>query len=49
MITTQLNIAVQTGSHIIVNVVIIGNRKQVQAYSERNLSQLLQFICSLYA
>ena len=36
-------------SHIVVIVVIIDNRKQVQANSERNLSQLLQIICSLYA
>ena len=37
------------GSHIVVIVVITGNRKQVYAYSERNLSQLLQLICYLYA
>ena len=37
------------GSPIVVIVVIIGNRKQVQTYSERNFSQLLQLICSLYA
>ena len=37
------------GSHIVVTVVIIGDRKQVQANSERNLSQLLQLSCSLHA
>ena len=42
-------LVLKPGSRIIVIVVIIGNRKQVQADSERNLSQLLQLICSLYA
>ena len=37
------------GSYTVVTVVIIGNRKQVQAYSERDFSQLLQSVCSLYA
>ena len=35
------------GSHIVVIVVIIGNHKQVQANSEKNLTKLLQLICSL--
>ena len=41
--------SLKPGSYIVVIVVIIGNRKQVHANSERNLSQLLQLICSLYA
>ena len=41
--------SLKPGSHIVVTVVIFGNCKQVQANSERNLSQLLQLICSLYA
>ena len=35
----------KSGSHIVVIVVIIGNYKQVQAHSERHLSQLLKLIC----
>ena len=40
---------VKPGSHIVVIVVTIGNRKQVQANIERNLSKPLQLIFSLYA
>ena len=44
--TGQTRRSLKPGSHI---VVIIGNHKQVQANSERNLSQLLQLFRSLYA
>ena len=45
----HLNQSIKPGTYIVVIVVIIGNRKQVKAFSERNLTQLLQLICSLYA
>ena len=35
----------KAGSHMVVIVEIFGNRKQVQANRERNLSHLLQLIC----
>ena len=41
---------IKPGSHIVVTgIVTIGNCKQVQANSERNLSQFLHIIFSLYA
>ena len=41
--------SLKSDSHIVVIVVIIGDLKQVQNNSKRNLNQLLQLICSLYA
>ena len=38
---------VKPGPHVVVIVLTIGNRKQVQVNSERNMSQLLQLIRSL--
>ena len=34
---------------VVIITVLIGNRKQIRANSERNLSPLLELICSLYA
>ena len=44
----QSSIVADEGVIIVIVIIIIGNRNHVQAKSERNFSQLLQSLCSLY-